>query len=539
MNHDPAAVKRWLETELRGKRVTCANAKHECYVLQNFGVDPEALDIHWNDVFFQAALLDEKRYRINLDTLMREELGRGKLDLGDTEAWPIHERPAELIAPYAIADAVGAMELDMRYMPRIWAENLTQVLQLENDLVYSTVEMERNGALLDVELLDRWIAEVKAERDQRLWEIHRLTGLNVSPTKRTDMLKLFAHLGLENKFLTEKGQPSFDEEALLHFPQAPVKLALEVRQLESLLSKYLLVYREAVDSRGVLRYELHQLRAEAEGATKGTITGRYSSSNVNIQQVSEKEKQPLLLQRWPIRRLFIAPPGERWVSSDASQIELRIFAHYAAVTRDWRRPHGMPRLAEAYRQDPLVDFHDMVTAIIKVINRKYVKNVNFCKLYGGGVDKIMFTINRAIPNPADRLTRDQVAEFVDIYDREFPETRWLMGVMSQVAEERRFVRTFLGRRRRFEDDDRYYCAPNCVFQGTAADIMKKKILEIYRARKKIGLTMRFTVHDEKDSTSRNDNIKAEMDAVLNEQTTPLTVPIRWNTGVGANWQEAH
>lgn len=531
VNHDAAVVRRWLATELRGKRVNCANAKHECYVLQNSGIDPESINVEWNDVFFQAGLLNEKRYRINLDTLMREELGRGKLDLGDTETWPIHERPAELVAAYAIADAVGAMELDQVYTPRIYAEDLGRVLQLENDLVYSTVEMERNGAPLDVELLDRWILEVQAERDQRLWEIHRLTGLNISPTKRTDMLRLFAHLNLDNQFLTEKGQPSFDEEALLHFPQEPVRLALEVRQLESLLSKYLLVYRQAVDGDGILRYDLHQMRAESEGALKGTISGRYSASNVNIQQVSAKDKQPLLLQRWPIRRLFIAPPGERWVSADASQIEYRIFAHYAARL-------GMTRLAEAYRRDPKTDFHALVVEWTGLV-RGFAKNTSFCRLFGGGKDKIRYTINRGIQDPALKKSEADVEAIVERYDRRFPEARRTLNKVSEVVKARGYSRTILGRRRRFEEGDKAYAGLNTICQGSAAEVMKTKILETYRNRKRIGLTMRYPVHDEKNTTSPNPEAEREFEELLNTQTLPFEVPILWEVGEGANWEEAH
>lgn len=531
LNYDPAVVKRWLSTELRGKRVTASNAKHEAYVLQNFGIDPEALGVKWNDVFFQAALLDEKRYRINLDTLMREELGRGKEDLGDTEAWPIHERPADQVEPYAINDALGALELDAVYTPRIDAEDLGRVLQLENDLVYSTVEMERNGTFLDVELLDRWISEVKVEREARIWQIYKLTGLRISPTKRTDMLRLFAHLNLDNPFVTDKGEPSFDEEALLHFPQEPVRLALEVRQLESLLSKYLLTYRAAVDGNGLLRYELHQLRAESEGSLKGTISGRYSSSNVNIQQVSSKKKQPLLLQRWPVRQLFIAPPGNEWVSSDAKEIEYRIFAHYAAKL-------GMPRIAEAYKQDPKTSFHTMVVEWTGLI-RDHAKTVSFCKLFGGGTNKIIETINRATADPTKRLSQAGGERLVAKYDRLVWEAKRTLREVSRVVEGRGYSRTILGRRRRFLDGEKTYAALNAICQGSAADTMKTKVLEAYRARKRMGLTMRMTVHDELDGTSSNPDIAREFTELLNTQSLPFESPILWDTGIGANWGEAH
>lgn len=527
VNHDEGAVRRWLQAGLRGKRLVCASAKHECYVLQNFGLDPEALGVEWRDVFFAAALLNEHRYKINLDLLAQEELGRGKLDLPGTDTWPIHERPAHEVEAYAVEDACLAWELDERYTPRLYNEGLDRVMRFENDLVYSTVEMERNGAPLDVGLLVRWNREVTAELEARVLRIHRETGLNVDPDKRSHLERLFAHLSLTSPALTPTGEPCFDEEALEAVEHPVVRLALEARQLSSLLSKYLKPYLAAVEPSGTLRYQLHQLRGD-EG---GTVTGRYSSSHVNIQQVQEAAKQPALLQRWPVRRLFIAPPGEAWVSSDASQIEYRIFAHYAAEL-------GMPRLADAYRADPKVDFHALVVEWTG-LQRGFAKNTNFCKLFGGGPSKIVFTVNKGIKDRAKKLTEADGLRLVRKYDHEFPEAAEVMAYVTRVAERRGFVRTLMGRRRRYKPGDRYYSALNAICQGGAAETAKTKVLETHRARKRLGIKPRFVVHDEADGTSANPDIKREFDELLNQQSLPWRVPILWNTGTGGTWEEAH
>lgn len=533
VNYDEQQVKRWLQKELCNKRLVCANAKHEAYVLQNFGIDLESINSEFADVFHQAALLNEKRRTLNLEGISREELGRGKKELNNTETYPIHERPADEVAEYAIEDARLALELDSVYQPRILAEGLETVLQLENDLVYSTVEMERNGAFIDVALCARWLAETKEEFEKRIWAIYKATGLRVNPDSPKDMQKLFARLNIVNEHLTEGGGESYAEEVLLQFENPVVRLALEARQISSLQTKYLEKYLRHVEPDGRLRYQLHQLRGD-EG---GTITGRYSSSGydgnkVNIQQVSEKSKQPELLHRWPVRQLFVPPPGETWVSSDASQIEYRLFAHYAATTL------RQDRLAEAYAKDPKTDFHALVVEWTGLV-RGFAKNVNFCKLYGGGIDKIVETINAGIREKEKQLSRADGEKIVRKYEAKFPEANKLLYFASSVAETRGYVRTFLGRRRRFAPGDRFYSALNCVLQGTAADAMKLKILEAYRSRKRIGLTMRATVHDELDGTSANPNVKADFDAVLNEQSLALRVPILWETGTGASWQEAH
>lgn len=532
VNYDEDAVRRWMRVELAGKKLVCANGKHESYVAQNDGVDFEAMGCQMNDVFHQAALLNEKRRTLNLEGISQEELGRGKLELPNTEAYPIHERPAEEVAAYAINDAEITLELHERYTPRILAEKLDTVLQLENDLVYSTVEMERNGAFIDVDLCARWIAEVRGEYESRLFAIHKATGLRVNPNSGPEMTKLFTHLKLDNPYLTEGGGQSFTEEVMVQFEHPVAQLALEARQLSSLLTKYLVKYLNAVDHEGRLRYQLHQMRGD-EG---GTITGRYSSSGydgnkVNVQQVSSNEKQPLLLQRWPVRQLFIAPPGEMWVSSDASQIEYRLFAHYAATALH------LPRLVEAYTKDPNTDFHALVVEWTGLV-RGFAKNVNFAKLYGAGVEKIVATINTGIRERTKQLTIVQGFELNQKYERKFPEASRLLYYASNVAERRGFVKTFLGRRRRYEPGDRFYSALNSILQGSSADIVKRKVLETHRARKRLGLTTRMSIHDEADGTSANPSIKNEFDSLLNEQTTPLQVPIMWKTGTGANWQDA-
>jgi DNA polymerase-1 len=125
------------------------------------------------------------------------------------------------------------------------------------------------------------------------------------------------------------------------------------------------------------------------------------------------------------------------------------------------------------------------------------------------------------------------------YNRAFPEARKLMNKAMRVAEERGYVKTFLGRRGRFPEKKNYHSALNKVLQGTAADIMKLKLCVMYyEMRKEFDLTMRSTVHDEANSDAPMDIDREKYEARMNEQMLDLDVPILWKTGYGHNWMEA-
>jgi DNA polymerase I-like protein with 3'-5' exonuclease and polymerase domains len=540
-NYEEANVREWLWREAQGKELVCVNAKHEVHTFNKWGVSFEAQGCAFMDCFHQAALLNDKRRNTNMDLLVKEEFPDYPKSTVDHSQ--LHLMPAAQAAPVAIEDAELAFRLAEVYQPRIQAEELEDVLQLENDLVFSTCEMERNGSYLNIELLLRWGREVEEEYQRRVMAIHQLTGLKVYPTKSTHMTKLFNHLGIENRFKTETGEDSFEEDSLVEYVQAhpAVALALEARQISSLNTKYLKKYLASIRPDGRVYYSLHQLRGD-EG---GTITGRYSSSamyktkdgGINIQQVTKTKKMPKLLQRWPIRKLFVPPAGRVYFSSDASQIEFRLFAHYASTKL------GKDRLAKCYRDNPKTDFHDLVMRWTGQ-NRDHTKNINFRKLYGGGPKKGMWMINKQNKLDGRPLIslRDAYA-MDDKYDAQFPEANELLAMAQAQAENKGFVRTLLGRRGRFTKGDpqeRYYRALNIVLQGGATgDLVKLKIRHLYQERKRLGIVMRDQCHDEINGDLPSAAELPTAAAFMNEQEYELKVPILWESGTGPNWEECH
>jgi len=359
-------------------------------------------------------------------------------------------------------------------------------------------------------------------------QLAKEAGFAVDPGSWKSMQKLFDQLKL-NYPRTEKteahpeGCPSFTEEFLEKVKHPLAVLALEARQLASYKAKFLDAYVERVAPDGRLFYTLHQLR----GDKYGTITGRYSSSQsddgigVNIQQVAKKSKQPKMLQRWNIRELFIPPPGRIWFSGDAAQIEIRIMAHYAAVVL------GMDRVKREYDANPWVDFHMLMVQWTGLI-RDIAKNVFFCKQYGGGPAKVSYMCGVSLAE-GKRISNQ--------FDHRFPEPSKLLEMAANQAEKHNFVRTMLGRRRHYRPGDKTYSAWNSVDQGTAADLNKLNLLDLYRNRKRLGLTLRMTVHDEADGDVAGPESVALIAEQLNKQKLELQVPILWECGYGPSWGE--
>jgi DNA polymerase I len=147
-----------------------------------------------------------------------------------------------------------------------------------------------------------------------------------------------------------------------------------------------------------------------------------------------------------------------------------------------------------------------------------------------------FSDNRFhLDNCPARLAND----IMDEYDDKFPEAKRLLKLASKIAKDRLYVMTLLNRRRRYPDGWALHSALNAVIQGSAADIFKLKLLELYRERKRLGILLRMPVHDEFVYDVEDEHHARQVHKFLNRQSIQLSVPILWETGLGFNWQEAN
>ena len=518
-NLDEATVKRWAQRELRGKHITNINTRFDIHMLREWGCDLEEQGNTVGDVGHYAALLDDNRKRFSLDILGKDFLGRGKKNNNIVGA-KIFEYHAGQIAEYAEEDVRLVGELKHVFRPLLDIQDLNRVKDLEDNLIYPVCEMEKNAAVIDQSLLKDWCVASESALDQCLLDIAKDTGFQMNPDKSSDWVRLFRLYNIPITHFTETGAPSFLDVFLKRIEHPTIKLARRAGKLASLRSKFLIAYSKVLDSHGLLRYSLHQLRMD-DG---GTVSGRFSCSNVNIQQVMAVAKQIEAFgsDEFLVRKLFI-PANGLFLSADARQIEYRIFASYS----------GSPKILAAYAKDPDTDFHNIVMELVrqvkKDIQRKRTKDLNFAFIFGAGRSKMSEMLE---------LPRNESDQLVDAYNRMFPEVPVLLRKASELAKVRGYVKTVMGRRARFPNGERAHKALNAVIQGSAADIMKTKLVELHKERKNTNLVLRFTVHDEVDGDVPDKESAEKVTEILNTQSFPgLKVPILWDVQTGHNWAE--
>lgn len=513
-NLDESVMKRWARNELKGRRLIGAGIKFDGHEMQEWGVDLEEIGCELSDIQHYAALLDDSRRRFALDILGKEFLGYGKIKglqgdrISDYHAGEVHK--------YAERDVELVHKLHDVFWPMMDEQDLQRVRQLEDDVIFPVIEMERNGSPIDVELLKTWGRDAEQEALRCIDSIFQETDLYLNPNSPLDMEQLFSRRGIPIQY-TETGQVSIADAVFEGIEDEPIKQARRFKKLGVIRSKYLIPYLAAVVD-GILRYQLHQLRNDSNG----TVSGRFSSSNKNIQQVLSLAKHfEKYGDMYVIRELFI-PGSGLYLSADAAQIEFRLFAHFA-------KP---PDILKAYRKNPWVSYHKIVWKMVKAlgstIGYKQLKNLNFAKLYGAGFKRIAEMIG---------LPRSQSDVFVHQYNKRFPETVKLLKDAADVAEKRGYVKTIMGRRARFPKGWGTHKAISRVIQGSAGDIMKKKLVELHKERKKTGFVMRVTNHDEVCGDAPDEESAKMVKEILNRQSFELEVPILWEMKTGKNWRE--
>lgn len=557
----------WASSDrgLRGKMIRNVNLKFDAHMSRKAGVDLDELGCGFSDAAHWAGLLDDHRKRFNVDDMIRDLLGEEPMRrVDETRMAEYHAGQAALRSMYGV-EAIDRLWDELS--PRLEAEGLLDVLNLENECIPAVVEMEENGAPIDVPLLEQWAVEIDAQIEALALEVAREAGLGVqdnlfggftgtdtvNPDSAKDMEKLFNRLGIPIE-RNDSGTPCFNAEALADVHHPTIRKIVRQGKLLDLKTKYIVPYLAHVGPGGILRYELHQMR----GDENGTVRGRFSASRVNIQQVLKPKKQAKTYgPGFVIRSLFIAPKGRLFVSGDASQIEYRIFADYA----------NDPAVFEAYRLDPYLNFHTLAEEMIRrivvaerlgiAIDYDKAKTCNFLTVYGGGTAKLGLQLGTLSGPRYRELTRiygdkakypygipqdhpwlEETQSIRRAYEAALPSVKPLSKLCRETAKDRGYVKDMIGRRARFPDGRGAHAALNAVIQPSAAEVMKRKMVEVHRNRRKIGVTPRMTIHDDWLGDCADDEAALNLAAQLNHQSFPkLRVPLLWEVKRGPRWSE--
>ena len=571
-NLDEEKVKDWASRELRGKRIIGINIGGDAEALLNWGVDLERSGCSLHDIAHSAALLNENRVAgLNLNDLGWEYVNRGKLVRpGEDPVAPerIYSAHSSLIGPYAEEDAALTRDIDLVQRPLSLADDLGRVEALEDALIWANNYMERNASRLDMPKLEQWQVELAEEYSGLAIKIWEATGIKFNPNTEGSWKKACDFINMPSgKRQTTEGRDkngnyterlSTKEEWLKTIDHWLFKDGLQMRRIKSLESKYTDKYAKAQRD-GILRWSLYQLRSDEENF--GTIVGRYSSANINIQQVYKPGNQNKKFgPNHIIRELFIPDDGMDMFAVDGSQLQFRLFAHYSKDRK----------LIQAYKDGyerwiaggDDVDFHQLVADLFN-LERQAAKHNNFAMVLGMGREKLANRCDRACTcHPSsywnqrgkdggwkehkfgDNDEHDPKCpatvsnDLADKYNKEFPAAKVTMKQISKVAEERGYIKTLLGRRRRYFEGDKFYSAFAGLLQGSEADLVKSKILLLYQERNTIGIhKIRQPVHDEitGDVPKEDLRVRRRLEDACKVQDIPCKVPISWNAGYGPDW----
>jgi DNA polymerase I-like protein with 3'-5' exonuclease and polymerase domains len=493
-----------------------------------------------------AAVTDENRFRYDLNSLSWHYLGYGKNEAALAEAaeeWGINPKsemyklPSMHVGAYAERDAEVTLGLWQEMKKEIINQDLEDIFDLESDLFPCLVDMRFKGVRVDVERAHKMKKEFKKAEQELLHKIKGETNIDTQIWAARSIANVFDMLRLEYPRTEKTEAPSFTKNFLQEHKHPVVNMIAQAREINKAHTTFL-------DS--ILRYE-HNGRIHAEinqlrNAGGGTVTGRFSYQNPNLQQIPARNKDlgP------KIRSLFIPEEGHTWGCFDYSQQEPRLVVHYASL---YKLP-SVYDVIDAYNNDSNSDFHQTV-ADMADIPRSQAKTINLGLFYGMGKGKLQAELG---------VTKDKAAELFNTYHSRVPFVKQLMDKASNRAQDRGQIRTLLGRLCRFhlwepnsfgmhkamthEDALREhgpgikraytYKALNKLIQGSAADMTKKAMLELYRE----GIIPHIQIHDELD-ISVQDEAHAKKIVEIMEHAVTLEVPNKVDYEYGDNWGEIH
>ena len=491
------------------------------------------------DTMIAGSLVDENRFRYDLGSLGRDYVGIGKNEavLKETaKEWGIdpksemYKLPAMYVGEYAEQDAVLTLKLWQEMKKEILIEEISSIFELETELFPCLVDMRFLGVKVDVTEANQLKKELTQKEESLLHQVKKETGIDTQIWAARSIAQVFEKLNLPFDRTEKTSAPSFTKNFLQNHPHPLVKQIAQAREINKAHTTFIDTILKH-QHKGRIHADINQLRSD----NGGTVTGRFSYSNPNLQQIPARNKDlgPM------IRSLFIPEEKHTWGCFDYSQQEPRLVVHYAALDN----LYGVSDVIEAYK-DGEADFHQIVAEMAD-IPRSQAKTINLGLFYGMGKNKLMAELG---------INEDKAKDLFKQYHNRVPFVKTLMDSVMRKAADNGRIRTWLGRRCRFNlwEPNQYgihkalphdaalaehgpgirraftYKALNKLIQGSAADMTKKAMVELHKE----GITPHIQVHDELDiSVNGNaDKIKEIMESAVD-----LEVPNKVDYESGPNW----
>src|SRR6056300_389805 len=496
-NIDRKKVLKWFQGVLdTSANKIFHNAMYDVCWIRALGVSINGRII---DTMIASALVDENQMRYDLNSCAKRYTGKGKnesdlyaaaKDWGVDAKAEMYRLPAIYVGSYAEQDASVTLDLWKELKKEIDNQDINSIFNLETELFPCLVDMKFLGVRVDVPAADTMKQELALQEDKLIQEVKKETGRETQIWAARSIAQVFDKLKLDYDRTEKSHAPSFTKNFLQNHPHPLVNKIAQAREINKAHTTFIDTILKH-SHKGRIHADINQLRSD----NGGTVTGRFSYSNPNLQQIPARNKD--LGPR--IRALFIPEEGHTWGVFDYSQQEPRLVVHYAATTDPIMYDDSVTQIVEKFKSDS-VDFHQTV-ADMAGISRSNAKTINLGLFYGMGKAKLQAELGLSTKAEAENLFNQ--------YHENVPIVRELMNRTSQHAQLSGSIGTLLGRRCRFnkwepntfgmhtpmslEEAERTYGrgrirraftykALNKLIQGSAADMTKKAMLDLYNER---------------------------------------------------------
>tara|TARA_R110000868_G_scaffold111976_1_gene301894 strand:- start:24 stop:1880 length:1857 start_codon:yes stop_codon:yes gene_type:complete len=519
------------------------NAMYDVCWIKAMGIKINGLVV---DTMIAASLVDENRFQYSLNAISWDYLGHGKNEQALNEEaksrgldpkadmWQL---PAMHVGSYAEKDAELTLELWQIFKKEIINQDIESIFNLETDLFPCLVDMKFKGVRVDIERAHKLKQQLCTQEEQLLHQVKKETGIDVQIWAARSIAKVFDKLVLPYERTEKSKAPSFTKNFLQEHNNPLVQKIAKAREINKAHTTFIdTIIRH--ENKGRIHADINQIRSDQGG----TVTGRFSYSNPNLQQLPARNKDlgPM------IRSLFLPEEGCTWGCFDYSQQEPRLVVHYAAL-------HNFPSVydvVDSYKDDVNTDFHKTVAEMAN-IPRSQAKTINLGLFYGMGKAKLQAELG---------VSKEKAAELFEQYHAKVPFVKQLMSSASNRAQERGQIRTLLGRLCRFplwepnmfgmhkalphEDALREhgpgikraytYKSLNKLIQGSAADMTKKAMLELHKE----GIVAHIQIHDELDLSVESEKHANKVIEIM-ENAVSLEVPNKVDYESGKNWGDIY
>ena len=539
-NMDRKKVLEWFRTVLQTDAIKVFhNAMYDiCWIrtLGNIAIGGDVVD-----TMIASALVDENQLRYDLNHCARRYTGQGKDEgalYNAAKEWGVdpkqemYKLPAMYVGAYAQRDAELTLALWQELKKEIKHQDIEAIFKMETELFPCLVDMRFLGVRVNQEQAAIEKETLMEQEKKLLHEVKQSTNIDVQIWAARSIAQVFDKLKLPYDRTVKTQAPSFTKNFLVNHPDPIVKKIAKAREINKAHTTFIDTILKHTHN-GRIYAEINQLR----GDNGGTVTGRFSYSNPNLQQIPARNKD--LGPR--IRSLFLPEEGHTWGCFDYNQQEPRLVVHYASL----QNLIGIEKVIDTYKEGN-ADFHSIVADMAN-IPRLQAKTINLGLFYGMGKNKLQAELG---------VNKEKAAEIFNQYHTKVPFVKQLMYAVMERAQNSGKIRTLLGRLCRFPlwEPNQFgihkalphdqallehgpgikraytYKALNKLIQGSAADMTKKAMIELYKEK----IIPHIQVHDELDISVHNIEEATKIKNIMQNAVT-LEIPNKVDYESGPNW----